>query len=446
MMASPNIGMNSAAAAALSSSSFSSCWSSSRASSSFTRHGINTYMDCDLERGNEISLTILKAIKQSKILLLVFSENYAESRWTMNELAKIMECKRTKGQHVIPIFYKVHPRDVRYQKGNYEISFKRHKKLLEANNSAVQQWETAMTEAANLSGWEISGSRNEAELVEEITNSIMRKLESMSRSPVIVRDIQIETEHQGANFASQNHSDDLNSGDSHNLTSQDCFPNKCLSNRSEADLVDEIENGIMRKLESMSQSLNIVGDIQIATEQQGANYASQNHSDDLNSGDSHDLTPKESFPNKCLSNGEAELVDEIANGVMRNLESMSRPPVIVGDIQIATELQGANFASQNHSHDLSSGDSHDHTPQESFPNKCLSNGSEAELLDVIATGVMRNLELMSRSPVILEDVQITTELQGANFASQNHSDDFNSGDSHDLTPQESFPNKCLSNR
>ncbi|KAK4261199.1 hypothetical protein QN277_004232 [Acacia crassicarpa] len=51
-----------------------------------------------------------------------------------------------------------------------------------------------MTEAANLSGWEISGSRNEAEMVEEIAGAVMRTLESMSRSPVIGGDIQIETE------------------------------------------------------------------------------------------------------------------------------------------------------------------------------------------------------------------------------------------------------------
>ncbi|KAI9111528.1 hypothetical protein K1719_017218 [Acacia pycnantha] len=263
-----DIRMNSAAA--LSSSSFSSCWSSSIASScstsqassanpsptishdvfisfrgedtrngfvshlraSFTRRGIKTYMDCDLERGNEISSTLLVAIKQSKILLLVFSEKYAESKWTMDELAKIMECKRTRGQHVIPIFYKVRPTDVRHQKGNYEIAFKRHKKLFKANDSTLQQWMTAMTEAANLSGWEISGSRSEAELVEEIANGVMRKLESMSRSPVIVGDIQINaTEPQVANFTPQNQSDDLNSSDSHDLTPQESFPNKCLSNR-----------------------------------------------------------------------------------------------------------------------------------------------------------------------------------------------------------------------
>ncbi|KAK4261204.1 hypothetical protein QN277_004236 [Acacia crassicarpa] len=257
-------------AAALSSSSFSSCWSSSIASScstsqtssanpsptshdvfisfrgedtrygfvshlcaSFTRHGIKTYMDCDLERGNEISSTLVVAIKQSKILLLVFSENYAESRWTMDELAKIMECKRTRGQHVIPIFYKVRPTDVRHQKGNYDIAFKRHKKLFKANSSTLQQWRTAMTEAADLAGWEISGSRSEAELVEEIANGVMRKLESMSRSPVIVGDIQNATEPQVANFASQNNSDDLNSGDSyvHDPTPEESFPNKCLSNR-----------------------------------------------------------------------------------------------------------------------------------------------------------------------------------------------------------------------
>ncbi|XP_054794235.1 disease resistance protein RPV1-like [Prosopis cineraria] len=126
----------------------------------FRRRGIKTYMDdCDLERGNEISPTLLVAIKQSKILLIVFSKKYANSSWTLDELAKIMECKKKRGQHVIPIFYGVSPSDVRHQRGSYGTDLKRHKKERKADNQTVQKWTIAMTEAANLSGWECSGSR-----------------------------------------------------------------------------------------------------------------------------------------------------------------------------------------------------------------------------------------------------------------------------------------------
>ncbi|KAI9111879.1 hypothetical protein K1719_017569 [Acacia pycnantha] len=177
--------MNSAAAAAaLSSSSFSSYWSSSLGSSCSTSQ-------IPHQQTLALPVTMFSAVLEEKTL--------ATALWTMDELAKIMDCKRTRGQHVIPIFYKVRPTDVLHQKGNYEIAFKRHKKLFKANVSTLQQWMTAMTEAANLSGWEISEAI-EAELVEEIANGVIRKLESMSRSPVIVGDIQMANEPQGANF------------------------------------------------------------------------------------------------------------------------------------------------------------------------------------------------------------------------------------------------------
>ncbi|KAI9111355.1 hypothetical protein K1719_017045 [Acacia pycnantha] len=210
----------------------------------FKRKGIKTYMDYDLERGNEISPTLLVAIKQSKILIIVFSENYAGSRWTLDELAKIMECRRTKGQHVIPIFIEYIQamcdikRAIMKLPSNYIRSSLRLTTAL--CNSGGQPWQKHLISLVGIShvletrwNWTKSSKiclhlmalffvyRDEDEHVEEIANNVMRKLESMSQSPVIVGDIQIETEPQSVNFASKNHSDDLNSGDSHDLNSGD---------------------------------------------------------------------------------------------------------------------------------------------------------------------------------------------------------------------------------
>ncbi|KAG2668270.1 hypothetical protein I3760_15G152400 [Carya illinoinensis] len=72
--------------------------------------GIKTYMDgVDLERGEQISSELFKAIEESQILIVVLSKNYAESRWCLDELLKILECKKIKKQIVLPIFYKVKP-------------------------------------------------------------------------------------------------------------------------------------------------------------------------------------------------------------------------------------------------------------------------------------------------------------------------------------------------
>lgn len=60
--------------------------------------GIHTFRDNDeLPRGEEISAQILKAIQESKISLVVFSKGYASSKWCLDELTSIMDCKKMIG-------------------------------------------------------------------------------------------------------------------------------------------------------------------------------------------------------------------------------------------------------------------------------------------------------------------------------------------------------------
>uniref|UniRef100_A0A2N9FN27 ADP-ribosyl cyclase/cyclic ADP-ribose hydrolase n=1 Tax=Fagus sylvatica TaxID=28930 RepID=A0A2N9FN27_FAGSY len=59
--------------------------------------GIVTFRDDEeLERGESISFELLRAIEESKISVIVFSRNYASSSWCLDELVKIMECRRMK--------------------------------------------------------------------------------------------------------------------------------------------------------------------------------------------------------------------------------------------------------------------------------------------------------------------------------------------------------------
>ncbi|PWA81177.1 TMV resistance protein N [Artemisia annua] len=84
-----------------------------------TQRGIDTFKDDDmLRRGKPISPELLKAIEESRSAVIVFSENYANSSWCLDELVKIMECHKLMGQRVLPVFYHVEPSDVRGQKRN----------------------------------------------------------------------------------------------------------------------------------------------------------------------------------------------------------------------------------------------------------------------------------------------------------------------------------------
>ena len=112
---------------------------------------IQAYMDNhQLERGDEISPTLMKAIEESTISVIIFSENYASSPWCLNELEKILECKKRNGQIVIPVFYGIDPSIVRKQKQSYAVALAKLEERFK--DSKVNQWREALKYAANLSG------------------------------------------------------------------------------------------------------------------------------------------------------------------------------------------------------------------------------------------------------------------------------------------------------
>ncbi|KAI3696363.1 hypothetical protein L1987_79377 [Smallanthus sonchifolius] len=138
--------------------------------------GIHTYKDDEaLPRGETIGPALFKAIDESRIAVIIFSENYANSSWCLDEVEYIMRGKNERGQIVLPIFYHVDPSDVRKQKGKYKEAFAKHE--LE-NNQKVDSWRKALMDAGNLAGWESKYIANghESKGIKEIVNTIVSKL------------------------------------------------------------------------------------------------------------------------------------------------------------------------------------------------------------------------------------------------------------------------------
>ncbi|XP_042752959.2 disease resistance protein Roq1 isoform X2 [Lactuca sativa] len=116
------------------------------------QQGIYTYKDDEtLPRGESIAPSLEKAIEESQIAVIIFSKNYADSSWCLDELVHIMKCKDTRDQIVMPIFYDVDPSEVRKQKRKYGEAFAKHE--LE-NQTKVKSWRKALVDASNHSGWE----------------------------------------------------------------------------------------------------------------------------------------------------------------------------------------------------------------------------------------------------------------------------------------------------
>ncbi|KAL9437251.1 hypothetical protein AB3S75_023161 [Citrus x aurantiifolia] len=144
---------------------------------------IKTFIDDEeLRRGDEISPALLNAIQGSKISVVIFSKDYASSKWCLNELVKILECKNTNDQIIIPVFYGVSPSDVRHQTGIFGHGFDKLEQQFKEKPEMVQKWRDALTETSHLAGHESTKFRHDAELVNKIVEDVLKKLEKITVS------------------------------------------------------------------------------------------------------------------------------------------------------------------------------------------------------------------------------------------------------------------------
>ncbi|XP_020412384.1 TMV resistance protein N isoform X2 [Prunus persica] len=136
--------------------------------------GIYTFIDRELVRGEEISPALVKAIEESRISVIVFSENYASSRWCLDELVKILQCKQSKQQVVLPIFYKVDPSHVRNQESKFGDAFEELiERKFKNDKEKVLIWREALRQAANLSGHTFKDGKYEATFINNIVDGIL---------------------------------------------------------------------------------------------------------------------------------------------------------------------------------------------------------------------------------------------------------------------------------
>lgn len=123
-------------------------------------HGVHTYCDNFYIRvGELISRELRQAIRESKIYIVVFSENYASSPWCLDELVEILNCHITTGRKIVPVFYNIEQWTVRDQTESFEQAFKKHQIRFKGEMEKVNKWRLTLKEVAEISGYQISGNR-----------------------------------------------------------------------------------------------------------------------------------------------------------------------------------------------------------------------------------------------------------------------------------------------
>ncbi|XP_010492774.1 PREDICTED: putative disease resistance protein At4g11170 isoform X1 [Camelina sativa] len=136
----------------------------------FNRKGINTFVDNQIRRTESIGPELVQAIRASRIGIVILTKNYASSRWCLDELLEIMECRTTTGLKVMPIFYEMNPSDVRRQHGDFGEAFERN--CVGKTEEHKQKWRQALTDVANIGGEHSNNWDSEAAMILKIATDI----------------------------------------------------------------------------------------------------------------------------------------------------------------------------------------------------------------------------------------------------------------------------------
>ncbi|KFK42299.1 hypothetical protein AALP_AA2G238000 [Arabis alpina] len=142
---------------------------------SLTSNGIHTFRDdTELQRGDFINNALLEAIENSRFAVVVLSENYATSRWCLEELVHITKCVEKKQLVLIPVFFNVDPSHVKKQSGNFAKAFQEHDKRPDIES--VESWRKAMAKVGLISGWDSRNWNEESKLIDELVQDLSERL------------------------------------------------------------------------------------------------------------------------------------------------------------------------------------------------------------------------------------------------------------------------------
>ncbi|KAL1198686.1 Disease resistance protein TAO1 [Cardamine amara subsp. amara] len=132
--------------------------------------------DTHCDKGSEL----IRAIRGSKIAIILLSKNYASSSWCLDELAEIMKCREELGQTVLAVFYKVDPSDVKKLTGDFGKVFR--KTCASKAKEDIERWRQALAKVATIAGYHSSNWDNEAAMIIKIATDISNKLNNSASS------------------------------------------------------------------------------------------------------------------------------------------------------------------------------------------------------------------------------------------------------------------------
>ncbi|GLJ10670.1 hypothetical protein SUGI_0132730 [Cryptomeria japonica] len=164
--------------------------------------GVSVFLDVDsLQPGDVIPAKLQQAMRSALLHIAIFSINYAAFPWCLAELSFMLDT----GKPIIPVFYHVHPSDLRWvRQGNgiYAAAFSHYENKQRYSTEKVEEWVVALERASFLNGIEVKDNKDERMLLKNIVNMASKILPKapflVARNPVGLDDIVLDFERNTA--------------------------------------------------------------------------------------------------------------------------------------------------------------------------------------------------------------------------------------------------------
>ncbi|CAN1137194.1 Disease resistance protein Roq1 [Linum perenne] len=142
---------------------------------------IRTFIDDKLEKTESID-ELISILQRSALSVVIFSENFADSVWCLEEVVTIARKIAEFGHRVLPVFYNVDPSDVTDDSTSYSITIDREYKGLSTYSEDKKRWMDALKAVANCAGHTSQAIKIESELIKAIVEDVQKQLIDMSPS------------------------------------------------------------------------------------------------------------------------------------------------------------------------------------------------------------------------------------------------------------------------
>ncbi|CAH8289507.1 unnamed protein product [Eruca vesicaria subsp. sativa] len=163
------------------------------------RVNINVFIDEDELLGADLANRFTR-IEESEIALVIFSENYADSDWCLDELAMIKERKDQGRLRVIPIFYNISPSVVKELREKFGDKFRDIQRRYQHKPERTKKWEEALVSIPDVIGMPLSEQSDKTD--NDFINSLVVKIQILLDHMVARGTPTREKNHHGGSIAS----------------------------------------------------------------------------------------------------------------------------------------------------------------------------------------------------------------------------------------------------